>query len=898
MLEFIMVDLVPCRRDDGSPTKFKRRRLSPVRDYPRHCGMLVATMDLRKGPEEIANVEPCTFRPVLRKYPLSKFRKGVTVTRDFPVKQKAPAALGNHISDPIGNSATDEKAMPGCARSDAFDATVCNDDKQDNPSVVRDCKPSDVSPANNVRDVHTGSVVRDCKPSDVPLSNNVRDVHTGHKEDNVKDSSLPMVICDEQGQVDVPVATNAPAALKNQISDPKGHNVAYEMSKAGCTRLDAFNATNVHVCTDAKQVNLSNILDSMPSDVPNATNVPDIHVCIGPKEDNVKDSNASMGVCDEQGPVGVSFATKDHACIDYKESMLFRANGDEQSPIVSSELDDNQVVVFDEEREKVASIAKQSTLSMVRDEQCPNDYQAAFSGEDCEKALFDVTNSQACFGNNLVITNEEKINCDKVKEVIDHFREVYLELLQEGGRKRIGSLSFEVASLLKRQQKWINMDRRIGPIPGVEVGDCFEWRAELSIIGLHCQYFNGIDYMELHGKILATSIVDSGRYDNVFKSNEEIEYPDTLIYFGEGENPKIQSKKYIEDQKLERGNLALKNSAEAKNPIRVIRKFSFKVSRKVVEKKFVYDGLYFVDGCQQEIASSGKLVFKFLLKRFPGQPKRNWAKPVWEEKVCLNDISLGKERIPIRAMNAWDDEKPLFFNYVTNVIHPKSYKPSMIGDGCDCDDGCSDSEDCPCFIKNGGDTYNYEERLIKAKPFIIECGPSCKCFTSCINRVSQRGIRFPLEVFKTKTRGWGVRSRSFIPCGSFICEYTGEILREKEAERRIGDDEYLFDLVNNHGGRSSRGKNKCFTIDAARFGNVGRFVNHSCSPNLFPQNVLFDHNNESMPHIMLFAMEDIPPLTELTYDYNYNIGEVCDVNGNIKMKPCYCGSRECSGRMY
>ncbi|XVE63830.1 hypothetical protein DITRI_Ditri07aG0052300 [Diplodiscus trichospermus] len=776
--ELIMVDLISSRRHDGFPPKFRRPRVSAVRDYPREFGMSMTTVEPRKGRKEIANVRPSACCPVLRKYPPPRIRKGVHVTRDFPVKP------------------------------------------------------------------------------------------------------------------------NAPAALRNQISDPKGSH-SCGTSVADCKQLDDF-----QICTDAKQDNLSVVRDSKPSDVSDATNARDIHAC----KESVEDSSLSMVAQDEKCQVDVSITTNFYACTDVKESSLVMVSGDEQCQAASFGLDVYQVVLKDEEREKVIYVDPLASLPMVVwDEQCSNvqtkvhGYQAAFSDEECEEALLEVSNFETSIRN-----NELKINSDKVKEVINLFQEVYLELLQVRGRKQKGSLPIEAASILLRQQRWINRERRLGPIPGVEVGDYFGWRAELNIIGLHRQHYHGIDYLDLHGKILATSIVDSGRYDNVMESNDEQEFPDTLIYSGEGENPKIWSKKSISDQKLERGNLALKNSAEAKTPIRVIRKFCFKAPRKMAERKYVYDGLYFVDDYRQEIGSSGKLVFKFLLRRFPGQPKVDWTKSVWKKHVCVNDISQGKERIPIRAVNALDGEKPPIFNYVTNVTYPESYHPSVIGGGCDCNDGCSDSEDCPCFIKSGGETYNYEECIMRAKPHVIECGPSCKCFTSCINRVSQRGIRFPLEVFKTKRKGWGVRSRSFIPCGSFICEYAGEIIRDKEGERRVGSDEYLFDIGNNYGDHSLRDANtlgsylvnECFTIDAAQFGNVGRFINHSCSPNLFAQNVLFDHDDKSMPHIMLFAMEDVPPLKELTYHYNYRIGEVCDANGNIKMKSCHCGSTECTGRMY
>lgn len=187
---------------------------------------------------------------------------------------------------------------------------------------------------------------------------------------------------------------------------------------------------------------------------------------------------------------------------------------------------------------------------------------------------------------------------------------------------------------------------------------------------------------------------------------------------------------------------------------------------------------------------------------------------------------------------------------------------------------------------------------MSAKSLIVyECGPSCKCSSSCRNRVSQHGIKFPLQIFKTETRGWGVRSRAYIPIGSFICEYVGEVLSHREAEKRSGNDEYLFDLGNkckdcdingnislldscSLGGTNDEG----FTIDAATIGNVGRFINHSCSPNLYAQNVLYDHDDKRMPHVMLFATKNIAPNQELTYDYNYLVGQVQDGHGNVKKK--------------
>jgi euchromatic histone-lysine N-methyltransferase len=161
--------------------------------------------------------------------------------------------------------------------------------------------------------------------------------------------------------------------------------------------------------------------------------------------------------------------------------------------------------------------------------------------------------------------------------------------------------------------------------------------------------------------------------------------------------------------------------------------------------------------------------------------------------------------------------------------------------------------------------------------------------------------------------GWGVRSLDFIPDGSFVCEYIGKILKDEDAEK-TENDEYLFNIGHNYYGvprwenlsktipslQNGPGEDEAneFAMDGLKCGNFARFINHSCGPNLFPQNVLYDHDNKSMPHIALFADMDIPPLQPLSYDYNYTIDGVKDSQGNTKKKQCLCGSTDCSGWLY
>ncbi|KAL3645153.1 hypothetical protein CASFOL_010333 [Castilleja foliolosa] len=468
----------------------------------------------------------------------------------------------------------------------------------------------------------------------------------------------------------------------------------------------------------------------------------------------------------------------------------------------------------------------------------------------------------------------------KVMEVLNLFEEYYEEIIK--GKRKSAYPHLEAFERLKREDKHISPDKPFGNIPGIEIGDEFQYRSQLVLVGIHSQLNAIIDHVSLDGKMYATSVIELGRNENTSKT------VDVFVYSSQGGNLKIVDN--ITDQNLEKGGLALLNSMEMGYPVRVTYK-RISCKRSVM---YVYDGLYTVKNTFQERDQSGKLVFKFELHRMPGQP-RSHQSPETDGEVCvMDDLSLGKEKIQVRVMNGVDNDRPLKFTYITSTIYPSWFK-RVDPVGCDCVNGCSDSRKCPCVKKNGGEIpYNEEGLLITSKKsFVHECGPLCRCPPTCMNRVGQHGPRYRLELFKTEKKGWGVRSRDPIPMGGFICDYVGEFLRETEADQRIGSDEYLFDIFRSRGGRAEG-----FCIDGAIYSNLGRFINHSCEPNLYAQKVMYDHGDDRMPHIMFFAVEDIAPLTEIFYDYNYKVGSVTDANGNEKIKACHCGARKCIKRMY
>lgn len=493
-----------------------------------------------------------------------------------------------------------------------------------------------------------------------------------------------------------------------------------------------------------------------------------------------------------------------------------------------------------------------------------------------------------------------------------------------GGIKRA---DLKAANILMSKGVRTNMRKRIGVTPGVEVGDIFFFRMEMCLAGLHAQSMAGIDYMFVKGGLeeepVAVSIVSSGGYD------DDADDADVLIYSGQGGNVNRKDKQ-VADQKLERGNLALDRSFHRANEVRVIRGVKDVVNP--LSKVYVYDGLYTIQESWTEKGKSGCNMFKYKLVRKPGQPGAfaHWKSiQKWKEGfssrigLILPDLTSGAESIPVSLVNDVDDEKgPAHFTYFPTLRYSKSFNLKHPSFGCNCQNACLPGDlNCSCIRKNGGDfPYTSNGILVARRPLVHECGPTCPCIPNCKNRMSQTGLKVRLEVFKTNNRGWGLRSWDPIRTGTFICEYAGEVLDKVKVyqERDEGEsNEYLFDTTHvydnafkwNHepgllDEEPSAEPNEYYDIpspliiSAKYVGNVARFMNHSCSPNVFWQPVLYEHNNESFLHIAFFAIKHIPPMTELTYDYGMLQSENYEVQSNHTpngKKKCLCGSSNCRG---
>nr|XP_008537017.1 PREDICTED: histone-lysine N-methyltransferase SETDB2 isoform X1 [Equus przewalskii] len=83
-------------------------------------------------------------------------------------------------------------------------------------------------------------------------------------------------------------------------------------------------------------------------------------------------------------------------------------------------------------------------------------------------------------------------------------------------------------------------------------------------------------------------------------------------------------------------------------------------------------------------------------------------------------------------------------------------------------------------------------------------------------------------------------------------------------------------------------KGNVFLLDATKEGNVGRFLNHSCCPNLLVQNVFVETHDKNFPLVAFFTNRYVKARTELTWDYGYEAGTMPE-----KEILCQCGVNKC-----
>ncbi|XP_033161603.1 histone-lysine N-methyltransferase ash1 [Drosophila mauritiana] len=220
-------------------------------------------------------------------------------------------------------------------------------------------------------------------------------------------------------------------------------------------------------------------------------------------------------------------------------------------------------------------------------------------------------------------------------------------------------------------------------------------------------------------------------------------------------------------------------------------------------------------------------------------------------------------KLPTRnVVPSWNYRK------IRTNVYAESVRPNLAGfDHPTCN--CKDQGEKSCLD-------NCLNRMV-----YTECSPSnCPAGEKCRNQKIQRHAVAPgVERFMTADKGWGVRTKLTIAKGTYILEYVGEVVTEKEFKQRMASI-YLNDThhycLHLDGG---------LVIDGQRMGSDCRFVNHSCEPNCEMQK----WSVNGLSRMVLFAKRAIEEGEELTYDYNFSLFNPSEG------QPCRCNTPQCRG---
>ncbi|KAK4470584.1 hypothetical protein MN116_006125 [Schistosoma mekongi] len=170
---------------------------------------------------------------------------------------------------------------------------------------------------------------------------------------------------------------------------------------------------------------------------------------------------------------------------------------------------------------------------------------------------------------------------------------------------------------------------------------------------------------------------------------------------------------------------------------------------------------------------------------------------------------------------------------------------------------------------------------------------------SCITAPSvKQGDKYAFNVIRTINRGYGLKTLTSFQQGDLVMEYSGEVIDITEANRRIVEalgPNALSNISSSRKGfhplsetylaRLSSHLN--LVLDSGTKGNLSRFINHACEPNLFPECWTVG----GYPRLGLFACRFIEANEELTI--NYIAAQFLSTGLMAASCICLCGADTC-----
>ncbi|KAF9285587.1 Histone-Lysine N-Methyltransferase ash1l, partial [Mortierella alpina] len=289
---------------------------------------------------------------------------------------------------------------------------------------------------------------------------------------------------------------------------------------------------------------------------------------------------------------------------------------------------------------------------------------------------------------------------------------------------------------------------------------------------------------------------------------------------------------------------------------------------RLVKKIYLKSGLYSSDHKASTVAPSSSSKLAVALKSGPRQSRRSIT-PVGKDRRA-SGVSSGSEATPFFQL-------PINYGAVLMSKQRDFFLPFDIMQAWQAGHLRKTMQPEP-FIKIRSNIFVERKRRTETSPMVCHCIPPppgsgrVGCGEDCYNRVM-------FYECVTKERGFGIQTTAPIKKGNLVIEYRGEVISQTECHKRMEG------IYKNNKNFYFLEYEKGEVVDACQKGTNARFVNHSCSPN--SQIEKWYLNGEMS--IGIFASQDIPAGTEISYDYNFS-----SFRGAQKQK-CRCGATNCRG---
>jgi hypothetical protein len=167
---------------------------------------------------------------------------------------------------------------------------------------------------------------------------------------------------------------------------------------------------------------------------------------------------------------------------------------------------------------------------------------------------------------------------------------------------------------------------------------------------------------------------------------------------------------------------------------------------------------------------------------------------------------------------------------------------------------------------------------------LMECNNSnCNVGEKCGNRPLTKKEYIKCKPKREGGKGWGLIVQDDVPKGKLVQEYVGEVIFEKEKEKR------MIEWNKEHPNDPNfyvMALSKDWYLDAREQANMSRFINHSCEPNCKVLTI----NVKGYKRNGIYSTRDIKAGEFLCYDYKFETNE-----GDRFI--CRCGAKKCRGTM-